>query len=240
MNLSINIPSSSVCEYPSDYPSDYPEYEEKKEKKEKKQENNSNIWASVIYEVWDEENIYKDLKERMKQLYEDFKVYKMIKDFSYCTRSKLEEEKKMIEFGIGCLFHRNYSKTSLLEYNMKNISKMKEKYDYSFKKSEYKKEKKGIKKMTIDLIDRLRSFRMDINDSINTFDDFIISYISCGKMVNIKEFYMEEEQFNREINYLEKSRLVSSEKMELIYDLMDEIRLDLSEYEIFTNIQNTL
>jgi len=81
---------------------------------------------------------------------------------------------------------------------------------------------------------------MDINDSINTFDDFIISYISCGKMVNIKEFYMEEEQFNREINYLEKSRLVSSEKMELIYDLMDEIRLDLSEYEIFTNIQNTL
>jgi hypothetical protein len=61
------------------------------------------LWGTVIYELWEEEEIYEDLLYRIKVLTADITCALYDEDFSKNTQDKLQAEKKRVSEGIKIL-----------------------------------------------------------------------------------------------------------------------------------------
>ena len=120
LDLSIIIPSKETL-----FEKDYYLYS-KGEKVFK--EIDSSLWQTAIYELWDEDDIYSDLSERIKDLTDDIDCAEYHEDFSKKTQDELQAEKQRVVEGVKILSKVNYPGRSALLRDMERLLKAGEQY----------------------------------------------------------------------------------------------------------------
>lgn len=148
-------------------------------------------WSSVVYEMWDEEEIYNDLSHNIDQLYEDFDCAEYHEDFSQKTMKELDAGRNRVVEGIKTLIILKSEKRKNLIHKMEVLLISGEKY--------VNKRLRIIKamEMTEKLLNRIKQFRVDVE------------MMSMG-FADAYPLHVEIDEIKKEINILEK--MVASDK----------------------------
>lgn len=72
------------------------------------------IWDTAIYEVWDNERIFQNLYQRIRELVNDIDSANYYEDFSEITKDALEAEKFRVIEGANILCRMNYKNEEML------------------------------------------------------------------------------------------------------------------------------
>lgn len=152
-------------------------------------------WQTAIYEVWNGDQIYEDLLDRIKQLTAEIGCAENCGDFSQYTQNELEAEKSRIVEGVKTLQRINYDMRSTLVHDLEILLDTAERYVNKRLRIE----------KTMELVEQLENrIRQFIADSEVGYTDLVEYNNIKTEIIFLKKFGANKEELKR-LRHLEKT-----------------------------------
>lgn len=171
----------------------------------------NSLWPISVYEIWDNEEIYEDISQKINDLYDEFDRCEYHEDFSLKTIENLESAKKRIVEGIKILSHRGYKGLHKITEDLKTLFLAAKSYVNA--QNRLKKVVEMVEKLSY----RIIQLQVDIQTSSNA---------------DPSEFYEEQKECEEEMSNLYDLG-ANDEEMKRLRRLMEGVELDLEVLERF-------
>lgn len=168
----------------------------------------NSLWPISVYEIWDNEEIYEDISQKINDLYAEFNRCEYHEDFSLKTIEKLESEKKRIVEGIKILSHRGYKGLRKITEDLKTLFLAAKSYVNAQNKL------KKVMEMVENLSYRIIQLQVDIQTSSSNADP--------------NKFYEEQKECEEEMSNLYDLG-ANNEEIKRLRRLMEGVELELLE-----------
>ncbi len=171
----------------------------------------NSLWAISVYEIWDDQEIFEDVSEKIKELCGEFDCCEYHEDFSPETRDKLELEKTRIVEGIKTLSRNGYD-----GYDLEEL--LEDLHILFFAAKSYMKAYKRIQRV-MEMVEKLsyRIIQLQIDIQTASYDD------------DTTDFYREQKECEDEMDVI-KNLGANDKEIAKLQRLMEGVESDFRTY----------